>query len=327
MHEDDLISAFRTALGQPRSGRIRKWIGDDCSVVEGDRFAATSIDLLVDGTHFRWAQTHSPFDVGYRAVAVAASDLAAVGAKPGEIYLGAAVPKRVTTSELIELFDGATQAAKLAGLDIAGGDITTSDQLMLAVTVVGWADNEGALVYRDGARPQDLIGVTGSLGSSGAGRAVLDGRISGPDELATAHLRPPLRLSVGYALAQAGATAMLDISDGLATDAQRLAKASNVQLTVDAATLPIAAEVVGAAKALGIDERKFAATAGDDYELLFCIDRRKRAAAETAAHECGVTWIGEVSDHEPLEQQPSVHWINAPACAPQWQGWVFHSTD
>jgi thiamine-monophosphate kinase len=295
--ELDLIAAIRAALGAPGE-RVVRASGDDAAVVRARPFAVTSIDTVAEGVHFDLA-TCSPADAGHRALATALSDLAAMGAEPGEAYVSLALPAGFADADALEMAQGMAALAEATGTTIAGGDVVRAGSLTIAVAVTGWADSKDDLVGRDGARPGDMVGVTGQLGGAGAGLQLLRAGASERPALIDRHLRPVPRLAAGHALARAGATAMIDVSDGLATDGRHLAAASSVALEIETAALPLAPGVTEVAAAAGRDPRELAIAAGEDYELLFTIPADRWDAAAGAA-DVPLTRLGRALDGEGL---------------------------
>jgi len=215
-------------------------------------------DALVEGVHFRLDWT-SWRDLGFKAAAVNISDLAASAAEPEALIVSLGLAPGTLVEDVVALYEGIAEA----GVPVRGGDTTSADRAYLSITALGHAQR---VPGRAGARPGDRIVVTGPLGASGAGLLLLEsGWLSHP--LVVAHNRPPLRLAEGRALG-AVASALMDISDGLATDAGHIARRSGCRLAIELSRVPVAAGVAEVAAGRNRAPLALACAAGEDYELL-----------------------------------------------------------
>ena len=292
MGELDLIASFEELLG-PGGRRVLRGPGDDASVVQARGFAVSSIDTVTEGTHFT-LDTHSPADIGHKALATALSDLAAMGAEPGEAHVALTLPQGFDADAARALVGGMAELAQRLGVSIVGGDVVTGTCLTVTVSVTGWVDDAGLVIGRDGARPGHDVWVTGSLGGSAAGLLVLEGAVQVPDasDLVARHRRPEPQLAAGAAFARAGASAMIDLSDGLAADARHVAERSGCKLVIELDHVPFAPGVEAVAAATGRDALELAAGGGDDYELLFTAPADRAGDIEAAAGGAQLTRLG-----------------------------------
>lgn len=270
LDELEALEQITSALPGPPAGQI--WIGDDAAVVPGiEPSVLVGTDALVAGVHADLDLVGLD-DFGWKAVVANVSDVAAMGGRP--LYVVASVACGPDL-DLERLYAGIAAACTEYGCPVVGGDLSASDQLVVSVAVVGTTGGEAA-VLRSGAGPGDSIFLTRPLGASAAGLAALRHSDRSPDSraLVEAHRRPRARVREGAAARRGGATAMIDVSDGLGLDLGRLARASSVGVRLD--SVPTAAGAT-AEEALG---------GGEDYELLFTAPTP--AAVETAFREAGL---------------------------------------
>ncbi|HMW46284.1 MAG TPA: thiamine-phosphate kinase, partial [Solirubrobacterales bacterium] len=270
------------------SDRFEIGIGDDAAVVRGRGRIVTSVDTAVAGVHFDLDRPAA--ESARKAVASAISDLAAMGLGAGdtEILVALGAPPETTDAYLEALAGGVAAAAEEFGADLAGGDVVASPVLFLSVTVIAHIDDETPVVGRGGARPGDVVAVTGPVGGAAAGLALLEGlevpRVSDlfRDLLVECQTSPRPALAAARALAGAGASAMIDVSDGLAADLAHIARASGVAVRLKESEIAVLPGVSEVAAALGEDPVEFATSGGEDYVLALTIPADRFAEADDA---------------------------------------------
>ncbi|WP_442937666.1 thiamine-phosphate kinase [Nonomuraea sp. SBT364] len=260
----------------PQGAAVLLGPGDDAAMVGApDGRVVVSTDLLIEGRHFRrhWS---SGYDVGRKAAAQNLADVAAMGAVPTSIVVGLGIPSSLPVDWLDALTDGFRDECALVGAGVAGGDVTRCDLVVIGVTALG--DLQGRPpVTRAAARPGHVVAVAGRLGYSAAGLSLLEaGRVNGQDhaegervwgEAVARHRRPCPPYECGPEAARLGASAMLDVSDGLLQDLGHIAVASGVRVELDPRALPLAEPVAAAAKELGADPLDWVLTGGEDHAL------------------------------------------------------------
>ncbi|HEV2359035.1 MAG TPA: thiamine-phosphate kinase [bacterium] len=297
--EFELIERLRAIV--PGAGRgVIVGIGDDAAVLRAGAAMLATCDVQVEGVHFT-RNLCSPADVGWRALAVNLSDIAAMGGEPRYALVSLLIPRPAATAALDGLYTGLAELARLHGVAVVGGNVSaTSGPLAVDVTLLG--DVEQA-VLRRGARPGDGIWITGHTGKAAAGRFVLehpDADVPARESLAAAYRRPSPRVAAGRVLgglARAGlVTAMIDTSDGTASDLLHLAEASRVGVWLDAARLPVPAGFAEAVRAAGVAAEVWTLGGGEDYELLITAPEGfgGRVGELTATAGVEVTRIGDV---------------------------------
>lgn len=298
--EFGLINRLRNLLGV--SPAI-KGIGDDAAILEipGSEYLLATVDMLVDGVHFHLTDSNAQ-DVGARALAVNASDIAAMGGRPTFALVSLALPPHLAAVQVERMYVGMQKIASDLHVAVVGGNMTrTSGPVCIDVTLLGMVERD-CVVRRDGARPGDALAVTGALGAAAALRAAENHDIKNSDswrEFAALHVVPSPRVAAGRALARARIpTAMMDISDGLAGDLRHMLDESHVGAEIHEADLPISGEARAMAERASDDASHLALYGGEDYELLLALPASRFREAQDLLAPLPLTRIGTVTSWE-----------------------------
>ena len=303
LDEFGLIQHLTQRLKQHDSAQagVRVGIGDDAAVLTespGEDWLATT-DSMVQGVHFL-PTTMSWLDIGYKCVAASISDIAAMGGVPKHVLMSLVIPKNLSLTQLEQMYDGIAECCTSYGCHVVGGNVaTTTGPAVLTSTVLGTVP-AGQALLRSQARPGDVVFVTGSVGGSAAGLAYLmtGGILPADEALAVCnwHQRPRPQITAGIVLRETGASACNDISDGLASELNEIAKASRVRLRIERTRIPVAPEVRNFARSKGLDPLEYAWYGGEDYQLVGTASAFAFAKALSRLQSIGVmlTQIGRV---------------------------------
>jgi thiamine-monophosphate kinase len=285
--EFGLIESIRKNCLPPREG-VLKGIGDDCAVYQlsPGRVLLLTTDMLVEDVHFLRSSV-TPFQLGRKAIAVNLSDIAAMGGIPLVALISLAIPPDRTVEEIQELYRGMREMCGPYAVSIVGGDTVASQgNLIINVCLIGEVD-EREVLYRSGARPGDRIYLTGVVGDSAAGLAILKGEITASESLAAhflkAHNEPDPLIETGRIIAASRlASAMIDLSDGLAADLEHIAEQSGVGALLIENEIPLSRELKGLADYADRTPLDFALSGGEDYVLLVTVPAENTREFEQA---------------------------------------------
>ncbi len=280
MRETEIIAHIQAMAGKTKSSRLITGIGDDCAIYRpqaGEDLVFT-IDLTIQGRHFQF-DSHTAADVGHLALARSLSDLAAMGAEPAFCLVSLALPAELTSAWLRRFYTGLLALARKSDIALAGGDLSRFHEVVVDIMCCGRVPRGKALT-RSGAKPGDLIYVTGSLGASALGLQTRTGIAW------RRHLRPQPRLAAGIALRSIPATAAMDLSDGLSLDLHRLCLESGVSAQLDEA-IPVATDAT----------LEQALHGGEDYELLFTASSKSQVPSRIDG--LSITQVGEIKRGKP----------------------------
>jgi thiamine-monophosphate kinase len=306
--ENRVVSRFRALASGTLGSEIVVGPGDDAAVINPGqgRLLLLTCDMMVQDVHFRW-EWASPHQVGWKAMVQNLSDIAAMGGEPTAAVASLAAPGDLSEEVAAGIAEGLVAAASRYGTALVGGDLVGSPgPVAVDVAIMGWVERE-RLLLRRGAGPGDALLVTGHLGAAAAGLAAREQRLEEAEgsllgEAIRAHHEPHPRLAEARAIAStAKATAMMDLSDGLADDLPRLCQQSGVGAHVRSEKIPLARECSLVASRLGLNDLRMAVSGGEDYELLFTAPPGAVGEIQAALSDLGdrrATVIGEIVEEE-----------------------------
>jgi thiamine-monophosphate kinase len=313
--ESELLRLIAERTGTPPAGEV--WAGDDAAVLAMSSHSLLATDCIVENLDFSFSYC-SGADIGWKALAINASDIAAMGGRPLHAVASLGMPPSLPLAVFEDVLEGLLQGTEHLRMSLVGGDLSGAREVFLSVTVTGSAELP---ILRSGAKPGDEICVTGSLGGSNGGlfalRNGVDKGLPGVEALARRHLRPEARVAAGMALAAGGVTALIDVSDGFALDLTRLLRASGQGCEVSSDALPIEPGLeILAREAGGPEPVEAALTGGEDYELICTIEPSLVASVAEAVEQTGtsLTVVGRVTEGEmnldgrPLREREHLGW-------------------
>ena len=291
--EFGLIERLVSSLGRGAPPDLVVGIGDDAAVWRtGDGYTIGTTDTLVEGVHFLPGAV-SWSDVGWKALAVNVSDIGAMGGEPQFALVTLALPPETAVEDVEALYAGLGECALAYGVTVAGGDVVSAPQVSITVALLGRAQVAGGqplLLLRAGARPGDVIAVSGALGASAAGLRRLQEGAPATDPLVRAHARPSPPLMLGQAAVREGLRCGIDVSDGLLQDIGHICEMSRLGVAIQADVVPVAAQLRAA---YPDDALRLACTGGEDYELML-VGGREQIERVRASSDVPVTIIGEM---------------------------------
>ncbi len=261
--EFPLISLITRNLALPPAVSVGP--GDDCAVYLINGSALTTTDMLIEGVHFRRSWS-SPAEIGHKCVAVNLADVEAMGGTPVAMVISLGLPSDLPVTWVKEFMTGVREEAELGGVALVGGDMTSARDITISVTVIGETGGRGP-VLRSGARPDDVVAVRGRLGWAAAGLAALLRGFRSPRAAVDSQRAPQVPYGAGRQAAEAGASAMIDVSDGLLADLGHIAEASEVSIDLDSARFTVADPVHAVASALNADPLGFVLGGGEDHAM------------------------------------------------------------